>query len=276
MATKRVRFKVMEIEEKALKLAKKAAREAGKKIVPLFGKHLAVKEKGDAADIYTEADLLSDETILSILSSGFADFNYLSEERQFIDRGSEFTWVVDPVDGSIPFVTGLDYWGISIGLLKNNKPVVGVIYFPLKSELFSARWSNGSFLNGKRVAVSKKSEYSQAIIGFDVGHLKGRKGDITKGVLPQIEKVRYMPCLGCAVLGHAMTARGIYDAYLEYRTFIWDCLAGALIIQEAGGKVTDQAGKPLDWTKHDNYSLIASNGLIHKDILKVINSKKSE
>lgn len=264
------------MEEKALKLAKKAAQEAGRKIVPLFGKVSVIKEKQSPTDLCTEADLLAEKIIFSALASEFPNFNYLSEEHELIDKGSEYTWVVDPLDGSIPFISGLEYWGISIGLLKKKSPVVGVINIPLKKWLFSARKNQGAFLNNRQIAVSDNKEYDKAIIGFDLGHRGFRKKDLFKNIASQVENVRYMPSFACATFGQVLVAKGVYDAYLHHRAFPWDFCAGTIIVQEAGGKVTDHQGKSLDWSKKDNLFMLASNGLIHKQVLKAISTKRRD
>lgn len=257
-----------------LEVAELAAREAGKKIKPLFGKGLVVREKEiSPSDIYSEADLEADEMIYSILTRELPDFNYLSEDRDYADRGSEYTWVVDPLDGLIPFVAGLEYWGISIGLLKDEKPVLGVVNIPMEEWLFSASEGQGAFLNGQRINVSSQEDYEKAIIGFDVGHKKGRREDLLSAIAPQIEEVRYMPSFACCTFGQVLVAKGTCDAYLHHRAFPWDFCAGAIIVQEAGGRVTDHQKKPIDWRKRDNIYLLASNGLIHEKVLKAISSR---
>lgn len=267
---------MMTLEEGALKLAKKTAKEAGKKIIPLFGRVSNVKERQNPTDIYSDADLLAEKIIFSTLFSKFPHFNYLSEETEehkMIDKESEYTWVVDPLDGSIPFVAGLEYWGISIGLIKESKPVVGVIYVPMKNWLFSAKKNQGAFLNGQRISVSKNKEYDKAIIGFDLGHRGFRREDLLRNIAPQVENVRYMPSFACTTFGQILVAKGSYDAYLHHRAFPWDFCAGAVIIQESGGKITDHRGNSLDWTKKDNMFVLASNGLIHEEVLKAIRTE---
>lgn len=181
--------------------------------------------------------------------------------------------MVDPLDGTTPFVSGLEYWGVSIGLLKNQKPFLGAIYIPKKNWLFSAGEGKGSFLNGKPIAVSANKDLSKAVLGFDLGHKGARELDVTKSILPLINEVRYMPCFACATLGQALVATGVYDAYIHHRAFPWDLCAGTIIVQEARGKVTDHEGNPLDWTKKENMSVLASNGLLHKEILRAIQKK---
>jgi len=263
----------MRIEEEALRVAKLAAKRSGKKILPLFGKVLAVREKESPTDLCSEADLLAEKIVYATLSKEFPDFNYFSEEHELVDKDSEYTWVIDPLDGSIPFISGLEYWGISIGLLKGNNPITGVIYVPRKDWLVFAEEGKGAFLNGRPIIVSKNNHYDKAIIGFDLGHRGFRKKDLLKNIVSQVEKVRYMPSFACATFGQVLVATGVYDAYLHHRAFPWDFCAGAIIVQEAGGKVTDHRGNPLDWTKKDNLFLLASNGLLHEEIIRIINRK---
>lgn len=121
----------LSVDKKATEIASLTAKEAGKKIKPFFGKVSVVREKEDPTDLCSEADLLAEKIIFSRLNREFPQFNYLSEGKEYLDRSSEYTWVIDPLDGSIPFIAGLDYWGVSIGLLKKDKPLSGVIYIPL-------------------------------------------------------------------------------------------------------------------------------------------------
>lgn len=257
--------------QESVEIVKRLVKKTEKKTVPVFGRVLDVHVKKSATDIYSEVDLLADEIIYSTLSLKFPDFNYLSEERKFIDKSSIYTWVVDPLDGSIAFISGLEYWGISIGLLKDKKPVLGVINIPSKGWLFSAIKGEGAFLNNKRVVVSKQRKYDKAIIGFDVGHRGDRKKDLLKSVVPQIDEVLYMPSFACATFGQVLVAKGVYDAYIHHRAFIWDICAGAIIVKEAGGRVTDHQGRPLDWRKKGNLFMLASNGILHERILQILN-----
>lgn len=264
----------MNIEKKAFKIASQVAKEAGEKIKPLFGKASVVRKKESPTDLYSGADLLAEGIIFSHLNDEFPQFNYLSEEKEYLDKGSKYTWIIDPLDGSIAFIAGLDYWAVSIGLLKDSEPLLGVIYIPAKNWLVDAYLGNGTFLNDEKINVSKQTKLDSAIVGFDVGHRGERAEDLAKNIAPQIDKVRYMPSFACTTFGQVLVARGIYDAYLHHRALPWDFCAGAIIVQEAGGKVTDHKGDDLDWSRKDNLFLLASNGLLHDKILKIINLPK--
>lgn len=255
------------IEQKALEVAKITSQRAGKKILPLFGNVLVIGVKGSPTNIFSKADLQAEKVIHKGLENVFPEFNYLSEESEFIDNGSKYTWVIDPVDGSIPFVAGLEFWGISIGLLKEQEPIIGVINFPHKNWLTWAYKGKGAFLNGRKLRVSRENDYDKALIGFDLGHRDFRREDLLKSVSPQVESVRYMPSLACATYSQLLVAKGVYDAYIHPRPSIWDICAGAVIIQEAGGKVTDNRGEPIDWLKKKNLFIVASNGILHDSII---------
>lgn len=255
------------MEDKILEVAKSAAKEAGKQVMPLFGRASVVRAKESPTDIVSEADLVAENIIYSTLTQAFPDFNYLSEEREFIDKGSAYTWIIDPIDGTIQFVSGLDSWCIAIGLLKKGESLVGVVNMPIKDWLFYARQGKGAFLNGNKIKVSGQKEYDKAMVGFDVGHRGFRREDLLKNIAPQIDNVRYMPSFASAVAGEVFVARGILDAYIHHRCFVWDICAGAVIVKEAGGEVTDHQGKPLDFSKKENFFVLVSNGLLHDQIL---------
>src|SRR3989344_8884472 len=136
-----------------LEVAKKAANEAGEVVLKLRD-NLKVKTKSNDSDVLTQADLASEKIILATLKSSFPKYNYLSEEVGKEDNKSEYTWVIDPIDGTLSYASGLPFFGISIGLLKNNKPFIGVINLPALKSLYWAENGKGAFLNGKRIKVS--------------------------------------------------------------------------------------------------------------------------
>ena len=137
--------------------------------------------------------------------------------------------------------------------------------------MFWAIAGQGAFLNGGRISVSTQKEYDKALIGFDVGHRGHRKEDLLKTVAPQIDNVRYMPSYASSVFAQILVAKGSLDAYMHHRCFIWDICAGTVIVEEAGGKVTDHRGEPLDFNRKENLSVLASNGIMHNQILGAMN-----
>ncbi len=251
-----------------IEVAKKAAIKAGEITLSLRGKRLAIKSKERVGDFTTEVDLSSEREILRILRTSFPKHNFKSEEMGEIDNGSDYWWIIDPLDGTIPFSSGLPTYGVSIGLLKDGEPVLGVINLPALDSLFWAEKDKGVYLNGEKVKVSDKKDLTKSVVGFDLEHMGGRKKELQKLVEPITDKVRYTPILGCSVAGSVYVASCVYDAYL-HSAYPWDFAAGAVIVKEAGGKVTDYEGRPIDWSK-DWIDFFASNGHLHNKILSLI------
>ncbi len=249
-------------------IAKKAAIRAGEIILSKRGKNLSFKSKKRVGDFTTEADISSEREILRILKSSFPKHNFLSEEAGKEDNGSEYWWVIDPLDGTIPYSSGLPIFGISIGLLKAGNPILGVINLPALKSLFWAEKGKGAFLNGQKIKVSDKRKLIKSVVGLDLAYAGAREEELKKLASPIVDKVRYPPILGCASAGTVYVASGVYDAYL-HSAHPWDYVAGAVIIKEAGGKVTDYEGKPIDWSK-DWIDFFASNGRLHSKILSLI------
>lgn len=256
-------------ESKFLKVAKQAALEAGEKIKKYSGKRYKVKFKdGDRSDLVTQADIEAEEVIVSILSRYFPTHNIIAEENTKLNKGSEFTWAIDPVDGTISFVTGVPYFSVGIGLLKNNKPKIGVIYHISEDKLYYALDNKGTYLNGKVIHVSNKKGLDKSVLVLDFGHRARRQEKFSSYIEPLKNKIGYMFSLGgfSASLGHV--ANGTFDGAVA-SGWLWDFVAGTVIIREAGGKVTDFDGNEPDWTK-ERLSIVASNGLIHDQILEAL------
>ncbi len=250
-----------------LKAAKQAALMAGDIVKKYYQSELNLLNKGHYANFATQADLESEEKIVQILTENFPGHNIIAEENGFLDKGSEYTWVIDPIDGTIPFVDGIPVFGISIGLLKNNQPVVGVINMVASGEIYWAQAEKGAYLNGKIIKVRKEANLQNSTIGVGLGHTD-RIMKIDQFFIPFAEKVRYIYLLGSAVSVMGYVARGILDGFV-LRANIWDVAAGAVLIVEAGGKVSGLEGKPLEW-RNEKISLIASNGLIHDDMVEAL------
>lgn len=254
---------------KFLKVAKQAALEAGEVIQKYSGKdeHKNVKNE-DPTDYVTKADLEAEKIIVKIITSNFPDHNLIGEEKANINKNSKFTWVVDPLDGTISFGSGIPYFSISIGLLKEGKPILGVIYNVSFNKLYWAQIGQGAYLNGKAIQVSKKKSLTESVGVLDFGHNVKRQYKLDLYVNKLITKIGYIYSFGSAVTASAMVAEGILDINVNYG-FLWDFMAGAVIVREAGGKVTDFAGNEPDWTK-ERLNFVASNGLIHDQILEAL------
>jgi myo-inositol-1(or 4)-monophosphatase len=250
-----------------LEVAKRAAREAGK-IIQKYSTQAYKKDikHGDLSDFATDADLEAEKKIIEILQKHFPDHNIVAEESGKKNKNSEYTWVIDPLDGTLTFSRGIPFYTISIGLLWNNKPFLGVVNQPALANLYWAEDKKGSFLNGNRISVSNKKILEETVGTLETGHRDKRKQKMDTYVNKLITKVGYPYQLGSAVIDLALVADGTYDFYVS-EAFIWDFLAGVIIVREAGGKVTDFEGNEPDWTK-ERLEIVATNGLIHEAILK--------
>lgn len=226
-----------------------AARRAGAVLVEKQG-HITVKEKGPA-DLVTEADYAAQEIIQEILLSAFPKHSFLGEEDTLAsatiqDDGAEFRWVVDPLDGTTNYVHGLEHYCVSIGLLRNNKPCLGIVYDPVRDELFRATTGNGAFLNNRPIASSNVRQLKQALVAASLSpRVKAGSSEVTRflNVLYRSQSVRR---LGSAALNLCYVATGRLDAYWGTSVNIWDVAAGLLIMHEAGGESADLSGKPVD------------------------------
>ncbi|MBI2196027.1 inositol monophosphatase [Candidatus Daviesbacteria bacterium] len=256
-------------EDNFLKVAKQAAIEAGKIIQKYSGRSLSLSLKNeDKSDFATYADLESEEKIVEILSKNFPTHNIIAEEKNKINKGSEYTWVVDPLDGTISYAHGLPFFAVSIGLLKSNKPILGVINDVYSQDLYFAQEGLGAYLNGKTIRVSREKNLDGAVIDLDFGHKARRKQKIESYVNLLALKAGYPYSFGPAAGILALVGTGALDGYVA-QGWQWDFAAGAVIVREAGGKVSDFAGNEPDWTK-ERLNIVASNGLIHEQILEAL------
>lgn len=157
---------------------------------------------------------------------------------------------------------------MSIGLLKDNKPILGVINWVSQKELYWAEKGKGAYLNGKKISVRKTTKLKDGVMGFSVGTRGRREEKLKTYILPLFSKVRYPYILGSIAIDLALTSKGTFDGAVG-QGFIWDFIGGAAIILEAGGKVTDLEGKEPKWM-NERLSIVASNGLIHDAILEAL------
>ena len=260
---------IPKMNDEFLKVAKQAALEAGKVILKYYGKdqYKNVKHE-DPTDYVTEADLAAERVIVKILTSSFPDHNLIAEEEAKIDKKSEFTWVIDPLDGSISFGSGVPYFSVSIGLLERGTPILGVVYNVSFKKLYWAEKGQGAYLNGKAIRVSKKESLKESVGVFDFGHNVKRQYKLDLYVNKLITKIGYIYSFGSAAASLGMIAEGVLDLDINH-AYPWDFAGGAVIVREAGGKVTDFEGNEPAWNK-ERLNIIASNGLIHEQILEAL------
>lgn len=258
-------------DSKFLEVAKKAAVEAGKIVKKYSGKEHIYTQKKHIHDFATEADLESEKTVIEIIKSAFPAHSIVAEEGGSVDNGSEYTWAIDPIDGTVAFVMGMPYYTVSVGLLHNGIPIAGAINSVGTDELFWAEKDGRAFVNGKPIQVSRRDKIQESALVLDIGG-RNRAKRVQEWLMPFVEEARAIYMMGGAAFELSYIARGFIDGCI-LQAHPWDFAAGAIILTEAGGKVTNHQGGPVDFLK-DRIDLIATNGLIHEEFLERLNSKK--
>jgi myo-inositol-1(or 4)-monophosphatase len=239
------------------------AREAGALLMDYFRQHVKVEYKGEA-DLVTVADRASEALIRDRLRQRWPSFDILGEEGGLQDTGSDYRWYVDPLDGTTNFAHGFPVFCVSMGLDYQGNRIAGVIYDPTRNELFAAEQGSGAYLNQQRIHVSKTANLAECLVatGFP-SHKRHKNPNIFfyHQISLHTHGVRRA---GSAALDLCYVACGRLDGFWEFNLNSWDTAAGVVIIQEAGGKVSDFKGGPFQL---DSRETLASNGLVHQALL---------
>lgn len=243
------------------------AKDAGDLLLRSFRRPLRTSYKG-VANLVTEADTDSERLIIGRLKELHPGIPFLSEEAggQMIDRG--LLWVIDPLDGTTNFAHGFPWFSVSIALVDNGEPILGVIYHPTVGELYAGGMEMGAFQNGKQIRVSTTSSLSESLVTTGFYYYKGEELSRQIAAFDRVhQRVQTIRRPGSAALDLAYVAAGYFDAFWEKGLAAWDVAAGYLLVREAGGAVTDYQGHPAGITGDET---IASNGLIHEALREVV------
>ncbi len=240
----------------------RAAKEAGKILMKYYGKGVKGKVKFED-NLVSKVDLEAEKKIISVIKSKYPNHSILSEECGEKKKDSDYMWIIDPLDGTHNFLAGLNMFGTCIALKHKQEVILGVIFLPYFGQLYVAEKGKGAFLNGKKMHVSKNSNLNDSMILYDGGLRRDRHVKL-KAIDLLMDKVFRLRILGAACVNFAYLAKGDADAYIEHSTNPWDIAAGMLIVQEAGGKVTNRAGEAHSL---GNEGFVASNGKIHKELI---------
>mgnify|MGYP001360698622 FL=1 len=231
----------------------KASEKVSKILIRDFGEieKLQVSKKGPL-DFVTNSDLKTEKIIIEELKKAKPNFSIISEENGTENnKDKNNTWIIDPIDGTVNFLHGIPHFAISLALKSNDEIVSGLIFDPIKNEMFYAEKDNGAFFNNHRVRVSKKNQINDCLF-------------VTGGKMKNELDLPYRKS-GCAALDMAYVAAGRYDGYFQYNLNIWDIAAGIVLIKEAGGIIND-----IDLTVNENIKVIASspdiNDKLHKKL----------
>lgn len=224
-------------------------------------------------DLVTEADLECDSLIRARLTEAFPDHDLLTEEEGALDRGGDYRWIADPIDGTINYAHGIPLWGNSVALTRGDETVCGAIYLPVFDELYTVSAGGGALLNGAPLRVSAQADLAAAVLShgdYNVGDDTVRAGlnaDNRRAHGRMAATVQRIKCLGSAVVEGAWVASGRLDAYWMTYLKPWDVAVTTLLVREAGGRVTDLRGAP--WTLAREEALF-SNGLLHDELVDTL------
>ena len=249
---------------------KQIALEAGKIVKEGYSSHKEVTHKG-VVDLVTEFDLKTEAFILDQLKKAFPDHTLVGEESHHGSYHYDKAIYIDPIDGTTNFVHGIPFLAISLGVWEQGKPTLAVVYNPILEELFWAVRGEGAFCNGQRLEVSTQSKLQNALIATGFPYAKVNAGieyqwviKCMTNLLPYIQDIRR---LGAAAIDLCYLAQGKVEAFYEIDLKPWDVAAGILIVQEAGGHISNVENKPFDF---DDKSIIASNGKVHQQLMKYL------
>ena len=250
----------------------KACRKAAKNLIRDFGEieNLQVSLKGPG-DFVTASDKKVETILIEELQKARPNYSILSEEIGKISNDKSFKWIIDPIDGTANFLHGIPHFGISIGLEHNKEIICGIVYDPIKDEMFVAEKGNGSYLNNQRMRVSARSKLKDCII-FTGGPIRGSKDKDRELALAEYKKFSskvFIPIrkMGSASLDMAYVAAGRCDGFWQRNLSYWDIAAGIILVKEAGGYVTDFKGND-EYT--ENKTILVTNSKINEEMIEIL------
>lgn len=255
--------------KREMKTAELAAARAGSLLLKFSGKiDIGTRTKGGGS-LVTDADIAAEKVIIDTIKKEFPDHKIISEEMGKSGKDSEYTWIIDPLDGTHNFSFGVPIWGTMIALMRKDEVVLSVINLPTFNALCVAQKGKGSYVNGKKVHVSKRNNLPKSKVYFS---------GLNRYAEPSIRKIftntinvlhKELIVIGSVAVGGVFVASGYMDGIVATHNQPWDTLPIAFAVEEAGGKVTDIKGK-----KHTikSENCILSNGLIHDELIRILNS----
>jgi len=254
-------------------------KKAGVISLKYFSKVEGTEKIDDINQVYTIADLEIGKIILDEINRNYPNDNTIDEELGGVDKGSNITWVVDPIDGSSNYLAGLPFFGIMIGVLKDDIPFAGGVYLPKFDELYFAQKGFGSFCNDNPIKVTKEKELSKLLIAYGIDSNKDTEKTLIEAtnlakIVLSTRNVRLTNCVFDAM----MVAKGSFGGYLNRSSKIWDNIAPEIIITEAGGIYTDFNGLVQDYSNpftrlKQNFEYIAAPIDLHSKIFEIIKTK---
>ena len=240
------------------------AREAGALLMQHFDRHIKIEYKGEA-DLVTVADRKSEALIRERIRAKWPTHDILGEEEGLRDTGSDYRWYVDPLDGTTNFAHGFPVFCVSMALQHQGKTIAGLCFDPTRNELFAAERGNGAFLNDERIHVSRVERLAESLVGTGFPSHKRHKNPNIHFYHQITLRTHGIRRAGSAALDLCYVACGRLDGFWEFNLNPWDTAAGVLMVEEAGGKVTNFSGGAFELHSRET---LASNGLIHDALMR--------
>jgi myo-inositol-1(or 4)-monophosphatase len=253
-----------------LDFAIQTAREAGRLLAERFGRKIEISNKSEI-DLVTESDLASERLIIDRIKTYYPRHSILAEESGATeardDAQTDWRWIIDPLDGTTNYAHGYPCFCVSIGLAHQGRLELGVVYDPIRDEMFAAERGQGASLNGRRIRVSTTMNLSAGLLCTGFPYDVRQRNEFARHFANFIMTAQGVRRDGAAALDLAYVAAGRFDGFWEEGLKPWDVAAGALIVEEAGGQITH-----YDGTAFDIYTapILASNGLIHEQMMRVL------
>lgn len=246
------------------------AKEAGETIRNAHGTRFSIEIKSNnLKNLVTEIDKKSERTIIDFIKKKYPAHNILAEEGGETKSSSDYLWVIDPLDGTTNFAHGLPIFSVSIGLQYKNETIAGVVYDVMHDVIYSAEKGSGSFENNKKISVNSNENIEESLLvtGFPYNVAENPE-KVFERFIEMLKAARAVRRLGSAAIDFCYVATGVFDGFWEVHLNPWDICAGKLIVEEAGGKVTDFYGNPISIF---NKTILSTNGKIHDKMIELLN-----
>jgi myo-inositol-1(or 4)-monophosphatase len=255
----------------------RSVRDAGKLLLGFYGGIAQVTEKENHSSVVTEADLASERLVVERVSAAFPGHNVLGEESGLVHRGSEYTWVVDPLDGTSNFAAGIPWFGAMLALLRGEEPVMAAIYLPVTDQFYFAETGGPLECNGRSIAFSQEKDLSRVLCAAGVDPTPGEperllwQTRVLAGVASRARNLR----LTNSCVDFCYTLEGKFGACLNHHCMIWDIAPACLMFRAAGGRFTDLEGRDLRLSLDPSgyrqpYAVLGGNPDLHRQMLEVI------
>ena len=245
-------------------IARSVASAAGEILVERFDQEKQISYKGPG-DIVTDVDTEAEAAILGMLRDEFPEMGFLGEESKGASPDSGYVWIVDPIDGTRNYAWGVPFYSLVVALAHDGVVLVGVNYDPLRREMFHAERGKGAYLNDTPLRVSERSRIEESMLGMDLSYNDEGAVNALNVIISLWPGMRTARVMGSSALGISYAAAGRTDLYFHHRLEPWDQAAGLLLVEEAGGVITDRTGKPAGLYSD---GLIASNATLHAEFMR--------